>query len=81
MQTCNRPEPYQIDFVPDVAWALVEARQMAEATAVPADLRERVPARLRHQQYARDIVSSTVVRCRRALSQELADLASLVGWK
>ena len=22
MQTCNRPEPYQIDFVPDVAWAL-----------------------------------------------------------
>lgn len=42
-------------------------------------LREQAPAWLRQQRYARDIVRSIATRRRRAMSQELADLAALVN--
>lgn len=63
----------------DVAWAHVELRQYADATSVLLDLRAAAPTWLRQQRYARDIVQSIIDQRRRAMSQELADLASLVG--
>ncbi|MFF3865970.1 helix-turn-helix domain-containing protein [Micromonospora sp. NPDC001898] len=63
----------------DVAWAYAETRQYGQATDVLLDLRKNAPAWLRQQRYARDIVRSIAEQRRRAMSQELADLASLVG--
>ncbi|NJP33672.1 helix-turn-helix domain-containing protein [Micromonospora thermarum] len=63
----------------DVAWAHAARRQYGEATGVLLELRETAPAWLRHQRYARDIVQTIAEGRRRAMSAELADLASLVG--
>lgn len=63
----------------DVAWAHAQLGQWPDATAVLLDLRERAPAWLRHQRYARDIVSTIATGRRRVMGQELADLAALVG--
>jgi transcriptional regulator with XRE-family HTH domain len=63
----------------DVAWAYAEQRRYADATEVLLDLRATAPAWLRQQRYARDIVQSISTQRRRAMSQELADLAALVG--
>lgn len=62
----------------DVAWAHAERGDVAEATRVLMDLRDRAPAWLRQQRYARDIVRSIAARRRRAMSQELAELTALV---
>ncbi|TDB96374.1 XRE family transcriptional regulator [Micromonospora fluostatini] len=64
----------------DVAWSHAQRRQYGEATAVLSELRALAPAWLRHQRYARDIVQSISNGRRRAMSTELADLASLVGY-
>ena len=64
----------------DVAWSRVQLGQYADATGVLMDLRDRAPTWLRHQRYARDIVQSISERRRRAMSTELAELASLVGY-
>ncbi|OZV78848.1 transcriptional regulator [Micromonospora echinospora] len=63
----------------DVSWAYAEQRRYADATEVLLDLRATAPAWLRQQRYARDIVQSVSAQRRRAMSQELADLAALVG--
>lgn len=63
----------------DVAWAHAQEGQHAEATEVLLGVRQDAPAWLRHQRFARDIVSSIASARRRAMSQELADLAALVG--
>ncbi|MDG4792432.1 helix-turn-helix transcriptional regulator [Micromonospora sp. WMMD1082] len=63
----------------DVAWAHAERRQFGDATGVLLDLRDRAPAWLRHQRYARDIVQQISDSRRRAMSTELAELATLVG--
>ncbi|WFE44263.1 helix-turn-helix transcriptional regulator [Verrucosispora sp. WMMD1129] len=63
----------------DVAWAYAERRQYADATGVLLDLRDRAPAWLRHQRYARDIVQQISDGRRRAMSAELSELAALVG--
>lgn len=63
----------------DVAWAYAQQRRYPEATNTLVELREYAPAWLRQQRYARDIVQSITERRRRAMSAELADLASLVG--
>ena len=63
----------------DVAWAYLHTGQHAEATSVPTRLSRRAPAWLRHQRYARDIVTDLAATRRRAMSKELADLAALVG--
>lgn len=63
----------------DVAWAHAERSQYGDATGVLLDLRDRAPVWLRHQRYARDIVQSIAERRRRAMSAELAELASAVG--
>ncbi|MEV4758767.1 helix-turn-helix transcriptional regulator [Micromonospora sp. NPDC049559] len=63
----------------DVAWAHTELGDYAQATAVLTDLRDRAPAWLRQQRYARDIVRSISAGRRRAMTEELAELARLVG--
>jgi hypothetical protein len=63
----------------DVAWAHAERREYAEATGVLLALRDTAPAWLRHKRYARNIVQSITEKRRRAMSTELAELASLVG--
>ena len=63
----------------DVAWSHVQTGQHAEATAVLVGLRDRAPGWLRQQRYAREIVEQITETRRRAMSQELADLASLTG--
>ncbi|MEU5945160.1 helix-turn-helix transcriptional regulator [Micromonospora sp. NPDC047465] len=63
----------------DVAWSHVETGQYADATGVLLDLRDTAPAWLRQQRYAREIVQSIAEGRRRAMSAELAELASLVG--
>ncbi|MER7168579.1 helix-turn-helix transcriptional regulator [Micromonospora sp. NPDC000207] len=63
----------------DVASARVQLGQYAGATEVLVDLRDRAPAWLRQQRYARDIVQSITEGRRRAMSTELAELAALVG--
>mgnify|MGYP006976775686 CR=1 FL=1 len=62
-----------------MAWAYAELGRWTDATDVLMDLRERAPAWLRHQRYARDIVTVIATNRRRAMSEELAELASLVG--
>ncbi|TDC27651.1 XRE family transcriptional regulator [Micromonospora sp. 15K316] len=64
----------------DVAWAHAAQRQYGEATGVLIELRDLAPAWLRHQRYARDIVRQISEQRRRAMSAELADLASLVSY-
>ncbi|MEW2445417.1 helix-turn-helix domain-containing protein [Micromonospora marina] len=64
----------------DVAWAYAAQRQYGDATGVLLDLRDRAPAWLRHQRYARDIVQTISDGRRRAMTTELAELASLVGY-
>lgn len=63
----------------DVAAAYAQTGAYGDATAVLMGLRDTAPAWLRHQRYARDVVSSITTARRRAMSQELADLAALVG--
>ncbi|SCL31810.1 Transcriptional regulator, contains XRE-family HTH domain [Micromonospora nigra] len=63
----------------DVAWSHVELGQYADATGVLLELRDRAPAWLRQQRYAREIVRSIADGRRRAMSSELAELAALVG--
>lgn len=63
----------------DVAWSHAQLGAYAEATGVLLDLRERAPAWLRQQRYARDIVQSIAEKRRRAMTKELAELTSLVG--
>ncbi|MFC4146640.1 helix-turn-helix domain-containing protein [Micromonospora mangrovi] len=63
----------------DVAWAHAERREYGEATGVLLELRDRAPAWLRHQRYARRIVEGIAAGRRRAMSAELAGLAELVG--
>ncbi|MFF3855697.1 helix-turn-helix domain-containing protein [Micromonospora sp. NPDC002575] len=63
----------------DVAWAHAERREFSEATGVLLELRGMAPAWLRHQRYARNIVQSIAEQRRRAMSTELAELASLMG--
>ncbi|PGH46019.1 transcriptional regulator [Micromonospora sp. WMMA1996] len=64
----------------DVAWAYAAQRQYGEATGVLLELRDRAPAWLRHQRYARDIVQTISDGRRRAMTAELAELATLVGY-
>ncbi|MEU8264506.1 helix-turn-helix transcriptional regulator [Micromonospora sp. NPDC048999] len=63
----------------DVAWAHTERSQYGDAAGVLMELRDRAPVWLRHQRYARDIVQLIAERRRRAMSAELAELASAVG--
>ncbi|MFI6819697.1 helix-turn-helix domain-containing protein [Micromonospora sp. NPDC050187] len=63
----------------DVAWSQMQVGAHAEATGVLVELRHQAPMWLRQQRYARDIVQSISEHRRRAMSQELADLVSLVG--
>jgi len=63
----------------DVAYAHTQLGDFAAATDVLLDLRSAAPTWLRHQRYARDIVRTIRARRRRAMSQELAELAAVVG--
>lgn len=63
----------------DVAWAYAETSRWGEATEVLTDIRAQAPVWLRHQRYARDIVSKVATGRRRAMGRELAELAALVG--
>ncbi|MEU8327129.1 helix-turn-helix domain-containing protein [Micromonospora sp. NPDC048839] len=64
----------------DVAWAHTNRRQYADATAVLTELSHQAPAWLRHQRYARDIVQTIDGGRRRAMTDDLAALADLVGY-
>jgi hypothetical protein len=76
----NRPTSYNRNrHLLDVAAAHAQTGAYSEATAVLLDLRDHAPAWLRHQRYARDIVGTITSARRKAMSQELADLATLVG--
>ncbi|MGX7672186.1 helix-turn-helix domain-containing protein [Plantactinospora sp. DSM 117369] len=72
------PSSYQRHRL-DVASAYVQTGQYGDATDVLVDLRDRAPAWLRHQRYARDIVTDLAAARRRAMTKELAELADLVG--
>ncbi|MGX7672185.1 helix-turn-helix transcriptional regulator [Plantactinospora sp. DSM 117369] len=72
------PSSYQRHRL-DVASAYVQTGRYGDATDVLVDLRDRAPAWLRHQRYARDIVTDLAVARRRAMTKELAELADLVG--
>ncbi|KXK63327.1 hypothetical protein AWW66_03165 [Micromonospora rosaria] len=63
----------------DVAHVRAQLGQYADATAVLRDLADRSPAWLRQQRYARDIVDGIAAGRRRAMTDELAELAELVG--
>jgi hypothetical protein len=63
----------------DVAFAQLDNRLYAEATATLRQVHEDAPTWLRHQRYARDIVAGLVASRRRALSNELTGLADAVG--
>lgn len=63
----------------DVAWAQVDQRRYAEATGTLLRVRADAPSWLRHQRFARDIVACIASARRRAMSDELADLADVVG--
>ncbi|KXK62078.1 hypothetical protein AWW66_10010 [Micromonospora rosaria] len=65
----------------DVAWAYAELREYGKAIAVLAQLREMAPAWLRQQRYARDIVERIAIGRRRAMTDELAELTGLFGYK
>ena len=63
----------------DVAAAHVQVGAYDEAQAVLMDLKDSAPSWLRHQRFARDIVGSIAAERKRAMSRDLAALASLVG--
>lgn len=63
----------------DVAAAHTQMGAYDSAQAVLLDLRRSAPAWLRHQRYARDLVTTITAERKRAMSAELADLASVVG--
>ncbi|WBB97108.1 helix-turn-helix transcriptional regulator [Solwaraspora sp. WMMA2080] len=63
----------------DRAWANAERGDLAEAARILSGLRAESPTWLRHQRYARDIVTTILTRRRRPVSQELAALADLLG--
>lgn len=63
----------------DVAWAHAQSGHHSEATEVLLDIRRNAPSWLRHQRFARDIVKSIAAARKRKMSEELADLAALVG--
>ncbi|MEV1013800.1 helix-turn-helix domain-containing protein [Micromonospora sp. NPDC049801] len=64
----------------DVAWAHAQRREHQDATGVLVELRHLAPAWLRQQRYARDIVNTIADGRRRAMTEDLADLASVVGY-
>ncbi|MFG2046114.1 helix-turn-helix domain-containing protein [Micromonospora sp. NPDC048935] len=64
----------------DVAWAHAQRREHGDATAVLVELRHLAPAWLRQQRYAREIVNVISDGRRRAMTEDLADLASVVGY-
>jgi transcriptional regulator with XRE-family HTH domain len=63
----------------DVAWAHAERRQWSEARDVLTGIARTAPAWLRHQRFARDVVESISKHRRRAMDDELTELAALVG--
>ncbi|OWU98002.1 transcriptional regulator [Micromonospora wenchangensis] len=63
----------------DLAWAYTQLRRYGKATAVLSQLRDTAPTWLRQQRYARDIVDSIATGRRRAMTDELAKLADLMG--
>lgn len=63
----------------DVAWAHAQLGQHGEAENVLADLGDRAPTWLRHQRYAKDVITSISTSRKRAMSDRLANLARLVG--
>lgn len=63
----------------DVAWAHAQVGDYAEATNALVTVQRRSPTWLRHQRYARDIVTTIASARKRAMTRELADLAVLVG--
>jgi len=63
----------------DVAWAYTACGEHVEAVGVLGELRDRAPAWLRHQRYARDIVEQVAAGRRRAMGGELAQLAALMA--
>jgi hypothetical protein len=73
--TSNNRNRHQLD----VASAHLQVGEADEAQAVLLGLKQTAPAWLRHQRYARDLVDSIMAEKKRAMSNELAGLASLVG--
>ncbi|GAA3730173.1 hypothetical protein GCM10022225_09820 [Plantactinospora mayteni] len=63
----------------DVAWAHTDLGQYSDAKSILFGIRHTAPAWLRHQRYATDIVETINAARRRAMSQEEAELAALVG--
>ncbi|WP_431924523.1 helix-turn-helix domain-containing protein [Micromonospora wenchangensis] len=63
----------------DLAWALAQLRRYGKATTVLTQLRDTSPTWLRQQRYARDIVDTIATGRRRAMTNELAALAELMG--
>ncbi|WP_405089619.1 helix-turn-helix domain-containing protein [Micromonospora sp. NBC_01392] len=63
----------------DLAWAYADLRRYGKATAVLTQLRDTAPTWLRQQRYARDIVDTIATGRRRAMTDELAALAELMG--
>lgn len=63
----------------DLAWAYAELRQYGKATAVLTQLRDTAPTWLRQQRYARDTVDRIATGRRQAMTDELAELAELMG--
>ncbi|WP_433233242.1 helix-turn-helix domain-containing protein [Micromonospora sp. CA-248260] len=63
----------------DLAWAYAQLRRYGKATAVLTQLRDTAPTWLRQQRYAGDIVDTIVTGRRRAMTDELAELAELTG--
>ena len=63
----------------DVASAYTQVGAYGDATTVLLGLRDTAPAWLRHQRYARDIVSAIATARKRAMTKELAELAAMIG--
>lgn len=63
----------------DVAFAQVDQRLYAEATATMQQVQHDAPHWLRHQRYAHDIVAGLVASRKRAITEELSTLADSVG--
>jgi hypothetical protein len=63
----------------DVAWAHTQERRYTDAKAVLLGVKAEAPAWLRHQRFARDIVETIRTERRRAMDDELVELAALVG--
>src|SRR5262249_44307833 len=62
----------------DVAYSQVDLRLYGEAAATLQQVRHDAPSWLRHQRYARDIVEQLLAARRRAIGDELAQLAEAV---